>query len=152
MRALSLSLSARGDLSTQSSFPAEPVGFLCLFYSRTMERLGHKGPAESQQCWEVPDKCLPPSSATPHVQGDDSSCVKNLPTNPRRAPLLCPPQGRESEQTLGDGEGQGSLAGCSPWGPEELDTTERVNNSHPRASLASAPTALLGSSESHFSF
>ena len=23
--------------------------------------------------------------------------------------------GRESEQTLGDGEGQGSLACCSPW-------------------------------------
>ena len=25
-------------------------------------------------------------------------------------------KGRESEQTLGDGEGQGSLARCSPWG------------------------------------
>ena len=24
--------------------------------------------------------------------------------------------GREFEQTLGDGEGQGSLACCSPWG------------------------------------
>ena len=24
--------------------------------------------------------------------------------------------GHESEQTLGDGEGQGSLACCSPWG------------------------------------
>ena len=27
-------------------------------------------------------------------------------------------------QTLGDGEGQGSLACCSPWGRKELDTTE----------------------------
>ena len=26
---------------------------------------------------------------------------------------------------LGDGEGQGSLACCSPWGLEELDTTWR---------------------------
>ena len=34
------------------------------------------------------------------------------------------------EQTLGDGEGQGSLAYCSPWGHKELDTTERFNNSN----------------------
>ena len=31
--------------------------------------------------------------------------------------------GHESEQTLGDGEGQGSLACCSPWGHRDLDTT-----------------------------
>ena len=36
--------------------------------------------------------------------------------------------GHESEQTLGDSEGQGSLAGCSPWGCKVLDTTERLNN------------------------
>ena len=28
------------------------------------------------------------------------------------------------EQALGDGEGQGSLACCSPWGCKESDTTE----------------------------
>ena len=32
--------------------------------------------------------------------------------------------GHEFEQALGDGEGQGSLACCSPWGFKELDTTE----------------------------
>ena len=32
--------------------------------------------------------------------------------------------GREFEQTLGIGNGQGSLASCSPWGHKELDTTE----------------------------
>ena len=32
--------------------------------------------------------------------------------------------GHESEQVLGDSEGQGSLACCSPWGRKELDTTE----------------------------
>ena len=32
------------------------------------------------------------------------------------------------EQTLGDGEGQGSLAGCSSWGGKESDTTERLKN------------------------
>ena len=38
--------------------------------------------------------------------------------------------GHESEQILGDGEGQGSLACCSPWGHKELDTTEQRNNNH----------------------
>ena len=32
--------------------------------------------------------------------------------------------GREFEQTLGDSEGQGSLACCSSWGCKELYTTE----------------------------
>ena len=31
--------------------------------------------------------------------------------------------GHEFEQALGDGEGQGSLAGCSPQGHKELDMT-----------------------------
>ena len=34
------------------------------------------------------------------------------------------PNGHESEQTLGDGEGQGSLACCSPWGHKESDMTQ----------------------------
>ena len=33
--------------------------------------------------------------------------------------------GHEFEQTLGDGEEQGSLACFSPWGCQELDTTEQ---------------------------
>ena len=32
--------------------------------------------------------------------------------------------GLEFEHAPGDGEGQGSLACCSPWGGKELDTTE----------------------------
>ena len=35
--------------------------------------------------------------------------------------------GRESELTLGDGDGQGGLACCDSWGRKELDTTERLN-------------------------
>ena len=34
----------------------------------------------------------------------------------------------ESEQAPGDGEGQGSLACCSPWGCKESDATEWLNN------------------------
>ena len=36
--------------------------------------------------------------------------------------------GHEFKQTPGDGEGQGSLAFCSPWGRKESDTTEQLNN------------------------
>ena len=32
--------------------------------------------------------------------------------------------GHEFAQTLVDGEGQGSLVCCSPWGPKESDTTD----------------------------
>ena len=34
----------------------------------------------------------------------------------------------EFEETLGDGEGQGSLACCSPWGHQESGMSERLNN------------------------
>ena len=33
--------------------------------------------------------------------------------------------GHEFEQALGDGEGEGSLACCSPWGHKEWDTNEQ---------------------------
>ena len=36
--------------------------------------------------------------------------------------------GREFEQALGVGDGQGSLACCSPRGCKESDMTERMNN------------------------
>ena len=35
--------------------------------------------------------------------------------------------GQEFEQALGVGDGQGSLAWCSPWGHKESDMTERLN-------------------------
>ena len=35
--------------------------------------------------------------------------------------------GRESERTPGDGDGQGGLACCSSWGHKESDMTERLN-------------------------
>ena len=36
--------------------------------------------------------------------------------------------GHEFEQALGNGEGQRSLASCSPWGHKELDMTEQLSN------------------------
>ena len=37
-------------------------------------------------------------------------------------------------QTPGDGEGQGGLVCCSPWGNKESDMTERQNNNMAGAS------------------
>ena len=36
--------------------------------------------------------------------------------------------GHEFEQAPGVGDGQGSLACCSPWGRKESDTTEQLNS------------------------
>ena len=38
--------------------------------------------------------------------------------------------GHEFKQPLGDSEGQGSLACCSPWGCKESDMTEWLNNNN----------------------
>ena len=38
--------------------------------------------------------------------------------------------GHEFEQTLGDSEGQGSLACCSPRDCKESDMTEQLNNNN----------------------
>ena len=36
----------------------------------------------------------------------------------------------ESEQTLGDSDGQGSLACCSPWAHKELEMTEQLKSNN----------------------
>ena len=46
--------------------------------------------------------------------------------------------GREFEQALGNGDGQGSLACCSLWGHKESNTTEQLN------------TTTLMTQKSHF--
>ena len=39
--------------------------------------------------------------------------------------------GHEVDQAPGVGDGQGSLASCSPQGGTESDMTERLNNNNP---------------------
>ena len=39
--------------------------------------------------------------------------------------------GHEFDQALGDGERQGSLVCCSPWGCKESDMIEQLNNKLP---------------------
>ena len=57
--------------------------------------------------------------------------------------------GHEFEQTQGDGEEQGSLVCCSPWGHQESDMTEGLNNSNnshlslPKRSLRCHEVLLL---------
>ena len=43
--------------------------------------------------------------------------------------------GQEFEQAPGDGEGQGSLTCCSPWGCKESDMTYRLNNNDIKESI-----------------
>ena len=84
--------------------------------------------------------------------GEDSEspldCKEIKPVNPKvnqswifigrtnvdaETPVLWPPDAKnwleryEFEQALGVGDGQGSLAGCSPWGCKESETTEWLN-------------------------
>ena len=47
--------------------------------------------------------------------------------------------GHQFEQTPGDGNGQGSLGHCSPWGLKESDTTERPNNNTKGCRVQHAP-------------
>ena len=47
---------------------------------------------------------------------------------------------------LGDSGGQRSLAGYSPWGQKELDTTEQLNDSNHRLTLRTL-SFLLGHQE-----
>ena len=49
--------------------------------------------------------------------------------------------GHESEQTPGDGEGQGSQACCNPWGHKESYMTEWLNSNNPKAKV---PGVALG--------
>ena len=52
--------------------------------------------------------------------------------------------GREFQQALGDGEGQGSLAYCSPRGRKESDLTERLNNNNKYKQILSSRTVEKG--------
>ena len=47
--------------------------------------------------------------------------------------------GRESEWTPGDGDGQGGLVRCDSWGRKESDTTERLNWTELKNTNASSP-------------
>ena len=48
---------------------------------------------------------------------------------------------QEFEHTLEDGEGQGSLACCSPWGRKESYMTEQLNGTELK--LQSGPISLI---------
>ena len=50
--------------------------------------------------------------------------------------------GHELEQALGVGDGQGSLACCSPWGCKESDTTEWLNWNETPSGASLPPTTI----------
>ena len=51
--------------------------------------------------------------------------------------------GHESEQTPENGDGQGSLACCTPWGHKELDMTERLEKSKYLLDAQTGPGTLM---------
>ena len=51
--------------------------------------------------------------------------------------------GHEFEQTLGDVEGQESLACCSPWGCKELDMTEQLTTMTPEVDTFTSNKILM---------
>ena len=52
--------------------------------------------------------------------------------------------GHEFEQAPGDGEGQGSLACCSPWRLKESYTTEQLNNNTKRGEAGTEADMCTG--------
>ena len=50
--------------------------------------------------------------------------------------------GHEFEQAPGVGDGQGSLACCSPWGHKELDMTEQLNSTQLNSELIRSPPPI----------
>ena len=58
--------------------------------------------------------------------------------------------GHEFEQVPGVGDGQGGLAGCSPWGCKESDVTEQLNRTFLQTvSISVAHPVRLASYYSH---
>ena len=51
--------------------------------------------------------------------------------------------GHEFKQAPGDGERQGSLAWCSPWGHKELDMTEQLNKNKYLLNSQTGPGTLM---------
>ena len=75
-------------------------------------------------------------SVNSQLMGRDSDAGKDCRQNKKRATEVemvgCHHRldGLKPGQTLGVGDGQGSLVCCSSWGSEELDMTWRLNNNH----------------------
>ena len=63
--------------------------------------------------------------------------------------MASPTHGHEFWQTLGDDEGQGSLACCSPWGHKESHATEQLNNRMPMPIVCVPDFAQSSESSSH---
>ena len=64
-------------------------------------------------CWEK--SIFPSQEEKGTTEDEDNSWMASL------------TRGAEFEQALGVGDGQGSLACCSPWGGKESDMTEQLN-------------------------
>ena len=75
----------------------------------------------------------PPDAKNWHIEkgpnaGKDWGQEEKWATEDEMGWMASPLNGHEFEQTLGDGEEQGSLVCCSPWGYKQLDMTQWLKN------------------------
>ena len=112
----------------ESSFLCYTVG-LCLFVLYIVVFIGRTdADAEAPILWP-PDAKSQLTRKDPNAGKDWGQKEKGL-TEDEMVGWHHRLNGYEFEQTLGDSEGQGSLACCSPWSRKESDTTEWVNSNN----------------------
>ena len=114
-------------------FPAQGSNahLLCLLHWQAASLL--PAPFEYQGCWSAPQGAvfvlLQQRGKQPYMTCSASCQSLRLITADVVGCLMCVIIGPSLNAfVLGDSEGQGSLACCSPWGRKESDMIERVNN------------------------
>ena len=102
---------------------------------RVTKPFGARGPGRSRALDPQQEKpsCMLQLSATTEIlnsqkREEKQKCHLNLLTVTEGDEQHHWLNGREFEQTLGNGEGQGTLACWSPRGHKELDTTQQLNS------------------------
>ena len=104
------------ELDHKESWPPKDWCFWTVVLEKTLE-----SPLDSEEIQPV------------HPKGNQSWIFIGRTDVEAETPILWPPDvknwltGKDPEYTPGVGDGQGSLACCSPWGHKELDMTERLN-------------------------
>ena len=102
------------------------------------ESLGQRGD-QTSQCWGKPWIFIGRTDAEAKApilwpkswfSGKDSDAGKDWGQGVTEDEMVERHHQHESEQTLGDREGQGSLVCCHSWGCKELDMTEWLNSSN----------------------
>ena len=91
-------------------------GAWCRLLSMGSQRVGHD--------WATPDRYIGSSGESVRILYVTGTTEDEMFGSQHQL------HGHEFEQALEDGEGQGGLACCSPWGQKESDVTERLKGNN----------------------